>query len=515
MDLNRVIDSLHPLERKVLPHLSSCTKLSELALKSSLQEVEAQRALQWLENKEMLSQSKEVKEKVIFGKLGKQYAENGLPEKRFIYSLSKKDSSTKESLMESANLSEDEFSISLGLMKKKGAIDIKKEGNDLIISITNNGKEIAKKLSLEELFLKKLKTESPEISKLKDEEKFAYEELKKRKDIVDVKKETEFFYELNENGKKLSKVKINEDDIIDNLSSEDLKTGRWKEKRLRRYDVEINVPLISGGKRHFVKQAMRYAKEVWKDLGFVEMQGNLIQTSFWNFDALFTAQDHPVREMQDTYFIKNPKDGNLPDKEIVEKVKLEHQGKGKTMSYGWGERWLEENAKLNVMRTHTTPLSAQTLSVLKDEDIPSKFFAIGRCFRNEAIDWSHLNEFNQTEGTVVDKNANFRHLLGYLKQFFTKMGFPQARFRPAFFPYTSPSVEIDVYHPKHKKWIELGGAGIFRPEVVKPLLGEDIPVLAWGPGFDRIIMDYYEITDLRDLYKNDIKQLRGMKIWLK
>jgi len=95
------------------------------------------------------------------------------------------------------------------------------------------------------------------------------------------------------------------------------------------------------------------------------------------------------------------------------------------------------------------------------------------------------------------------------------MGFEKIRFSPAYFPYTEPSVEVHVWHPERKIWLELGGAGIFRPEVVVPLLGENIPVLAWGPGFDRTLMDYYKIKDLRELYKNDIDQLRKMKVWMK
>ena len=167
------------------------------------------------------------------------------------------------------------------------------------------------------------------------------------------------------------------------------------------------------------------------------------------------------------------------------------------------------------MRTHTTCLSAQTLASLKEKDLPLKFFAIGKCFRNETLDWKHGFEFNQTEGIVVAENVNFRHLLGYLKIFFKKMGFEKIRMRPSYFPYTEPSVEIDVWHPEKKTWLELGGAGIFRPEVTIPLLGKHIPILAWGPGFDRILMDYYQVKDLRELYKNDINQLRKTKIWMR
>ena len=154
------------------------------------------------------------------------------------------------------------------------------------------------------------------------------------------------------------------------------------------------------------------------------------------------------------------------------------------------------------------------LIIYLSEDLPKKYFSLGKCFRNESLDWSHLFEFYQTDCIVVDEHANLKHLFGYLKQFFIKMGFEKVRFRPAHFPYTEPSVEVDVYHPKHKTWIELGGAGIFRPEVVVPLIGFDVPVLAWGLGFPRIIADYYKINDIRNLYRNDVEQVRKMKEWM-
>ncbi|MBS3094081.1 phenylalanine--tRNA ligase subunit alpha, partial [Candidatus Pacearchaeota archaeon] len=198
-------------------------------------------------------------------------------------------------------------------------------------------------------------------------------------------------------------------------------------------------------KRHFVNQASDYARRVWMDMGFKEMTGDVIQSSFWVFDALFTPQDHPVREMQDTFFINEK--AELPDKKIVNAVKKSHES-GIDGSTGWGYSWNDEEAKKIVLRTHTTCLSAQTLATLKEKNLPAKFFALGKNFRNETVDWSHGFEFNQTEGIVVDENANFRHLLGYLKQFFQKMGYEKIRFRPAYFAYTEPSVEIDIFHPE-------------------------------------------------------------------
>jgi phenylalanyl-tRNA synthetase alpha chain len=217
--------------------------------------------------------------------------------------------------------------------------------------------------------------------------------------------------------------------------------------------------------------------------------------------------------MQDTFYIKDIT-GKLPDKKLVEKIKKVHE-QGIDGSKGWKYNWNEEIPKKVVLRTHTTVASAHTLASLNKEQIPGKFFAIGKCFRNETVDWSHGFEFNQTEGIVIDKNANFRHLLGYLKEFYMKMGYEEIKFIPSYFPYTEPSVEIYAFNKEKKVWIEVGGAGIFRPEVVVPLLGEYIPILAWGPGFDSTLMDYYGIKDLRDLYDNDLTKSREMKFWMK
>ena len=237
------------------------------------------------------------------------------------------------------------------------------------------------------------------------------------------------------------------------------------------------------------------------------MTGPMIDSECWVFDALFTPQDHPGREMQDTFFIS--KNLPLPDAKVVKLIQQEHE-QGIAGSTGWQYTWSQKKAQQAVLRTHTTSLSARTLTKLDLATLPAKYFAIGKVFRNETVDWSHGFEFYQTEGIVIDEKANLRHLLGYLKAFYAKMGFDKIKFVPSFFPYTEPSVEIQVWHPGKKKWLELGGAGIFRPEVSAALLGKPIPILAWGQGFDRIIMDAYGITDLREMYQNDLKRIRAI-----
>lgn len=510
MELKSLVAKLHPLERKVLPLSRFETELTAVVRTSHLQEIEVLRAWQWLENKSLLKIIVTKKQIVNLDKNGREYQQHGLPEKIFLTVLDNEFKGLNV-IAKKTKLSREEINACLGLLKRKVAIEIKNE-EVLQVKITEQGRKLLTQPTLEEQFLAK---DFPlVIEQLTDVEKYALEELRKRKGLITIEEQKTTTVELTELGREVAALDL-ESEVINRLTGEMIKNGSWKEKQFRAYDVEINVPKISRGKKHFVNEALEYAKQVWIDLGFQEMTGEMVGTSFWNFDALFTAQDHPVREMQDTFYLEQPEQGALPNRKLVTAVQAMHEHGGKIPSTGWGYAWNEEEAKRNVLRTHTTIISAKTLSQLKNKDLPVKFFAVGKCFRNEALDWSHLFEFNQTEGIVVDKNANFRHLLGYLKEFFKKMGFPQARFRPAYFPYTEPSVEIDVYHPVHKKWLEIGGAGMLRPEVVVPLLGKDLPVLAWGPGFDRLILDYYQIQDIRELYQNDLKQLREMKAWLK
>ena len=500
----RLIESLSPNERKILSHLEE-KKVSEICKKSNLDKTSVLRALEYLQEKEIVNLSVKKKNIVEIGLNGALYRKKGLPERRLLNLLDTKRILQMQEAQKESKLSKDEFKASLGVLKKKELIELK---NGKII-FNANKEEISKKSS-EEIFLENLPLEQESLS---NEQLQTLKDLKDRKNIIEIKEKKTIEIETTKLGKEIISSKINEKNMIEQLTPEILKKdSSWKGKKFRRYNLLSQTPQIYGGKRHFVNQSIDYAKKVWLEMGFKEMSGDLAISSFWNFDALFTAQDHPVREMQDTFFID--KKTNLPDKKTVKAVKESHE-RGVAKSKGWRYNWDEEEAKKLVLRTHTTCLSAQTLEKLKEEDLPAKFFSIGKCFRNETVDWSHGFEFNQSEGIVVDEKANFRHLLGYLKEFFKKMGFKKIRMRPAYFPYTEPSVEIDVWNPEKKKWLELGGAGIFRPEVTVPLLGKNIPVLAWGPGFDRILMNYYEIKDLRELYKNDLTKLRKIKFLMK
>jgi phenylalanyl-tRNA synthetase alpha chain len=217
--------------------------------------------------------------------------------------------------------------------------------------------------------------------------------------------------------------------------------------------------------------------------------------------------------MQDTLYVKGQ--GKLP-KELLPLVKEAHE-RGVAGSRGWGGQYSESEAKKLLLRTHTTAIAAQTLARLTEKELPAKFFMIGKVFRNEAVDWKHLAEFHQIEGIVVG-NVTLQDLIGLQKQFYALLGFPTVRFRPGYFPYTEPSCEVEVWHEERKQWVEIGGMGMYRPEVIAPLLGagkllKNVRVLAWGLGLERVITIKRGVKDLRELYTHDTKKLKNTEVW--
>jgi phenylalanyl-tRNA synthetase alpha chain len=295
------------------------------------------------------------------------------------------------------------------------------------------------------------------------------------------------------------------------LTHEMITSGKWKGASFSPYAVApaADEPM---GKMHPLTRMTERIRRIFLEMGFEEMEGPMLESSFWNFDALFQPQDHPARDLADTFYMEGKSD--LPDKKLVEKVKGSHEE-------GWKYPWSHEEAKRSVLRTHTTAVSARYLAKLdgelkKNGGKGRKYFCVGRVFRNEATDFKHLAEFHQVEGIVAWDGANFTHLLGLLKEFYQRLGFEKVRFRPSYFPYTEPSLEIEVFFERKGKegggeWMELGGAGIFRPEMTKPLCGV-YPVLAWGLSLERPMMLMEGLEDIRTFYKNDLEWLKTSRI---
>ena len=287
------------------------------------------------------------------------------------------------------------------------------------------------------------------------------------------------------------------------LTRDMLLSGSWKGKSAREYDVNAPAEIPPVAKRHMISRLRRRITQIFTEMGFEEMKGPEIQTSFWNFDALFQPQDHPARDLADTFYLKG--EGALPkDDALVQRIKKIHEK-------SWGGAWTEEEASRRVLRTHTTAVSASYLYSYCRNKTPKKYFSIGKVYRNEATDYKHLAEFNQMEGIVVWEGATFRDLLGCLKEFYSKLGFEKIRFEPSYFPYTEPSLQVTVFFEKKQTWLELGGAGIFRPEVSIPLC-DRYPVLAWGLSLVRPLMLLNDMDDIRDFYKSNVGWIRKQKL---
>ncbi|MCK5321695.1 MAG: phenylalanine--tRNA ligase subunit alpha [Candidatus Aenigmarchaeota archaeon] len=424
---------------------------------------------------------------------GKKVIDHGLPELNLVKELAGMPKKIADVKLGDKN-------VAIGWAKRKNLIEI----DNGVLKVSRAGEKALHDVDKDVVVIKA-------ISCGKDVERKSVENLRSRKFVTADFKIMRTFL-ITSSGLKVAKS-VEARDEVSRLTPQMIKSGKWKDVELRKYNVLAPAKRLPVGRRHFVNKAVDYIKHIWLDLGFSEMEGDIVQSSFWNLDSLFMPQDHPARDMQDTFYVSDPAKCKL-DKNIVKKVKAVHENGGDTGSVGWQTPWSLKVAEQNLLRTHTTVLSTQAIAKMKKSDLPAKFFSVGKVFRNESLDWKHLFEFYQVEGIVVDRDANLKYLKGYLSDFFAKMGYTDVRMRPAHFPYTEPSMEIDAWHPVKKQWVEMGGAGIFRPEVTKTLLGEDIPILAWGLGMGRIIQSYYGFNDIRELYKNDVKTLRELKEWL-
>jgi phenylalanyl-tRNA synthetase alpha chain len=278
--------------------------------------------------------------------------------------------------------------------------------------------------------------------------------------------------------------------------------------RLRPIDVSAAASRFSSGRRHPVKEFINEVREAYLSMGFSEIIGDAVQSSFWNFDALFTPQDHPARELQDTFYVKGGRDETLRRTGVVSNVASAHEDGWKTGSKGWRYSWDVDEARRLVLRTHNTALTIR--ATMDSAGKETRVFSVGRVYRNENLDYKHLAELHQMEGIVIGEGLNLRHLKGILTQFYAKLGMSGVKLWPSFFPYTEPSMQVMVYYDKVGKWLEMGGSGIFRPEVTLPL-GVNKPVIAWGCGLERLLMLKLGVEDIRDLYNSQLEWLRGRR----
>jgi phenylalanyl-tRNA synthetase alpha chain len=332
-------------------------------------------------------------------------------------------------------------------------------------------------------------------------------EMRKRK-LVQVKKTTHYIL------KKGKQFGADVESLISELTVLEIAKGNYR-NRLKKYNFNVVTSTLKfGGALHPLARVRDEFKKIFLEMGFEEMETNrYVESSFWNFDALFQPQNHPSRSENDTFFIKRPATSRLPDEAYVKKVSDVHSAGGYG-SVGYQTPWLEKEAKKMVLRTHTTAITARKLFIEEyaKKQKPIKLFSIDKVFRNESLDATHLAEFHQIEGVVGGRGLTISHLMGFMELFFKKMGMEKIRFKPAYNPYTEPSLEVFAYHKGLKKWIEVGNSGIFRPEMLRPMgFDEDFRIMGWGLSLERPAMIKYGLKNIRDLvgHKVSLDRIRS------
>ncbi|XP_016949311.1 phenylalanine--tRNA ligase alpha subunit [Drosophila biarmipes] len=297
------------------------------------------------------------------------------------------------------------------------------------------------------------------------------------------------------------------------LTVEMLASGLWDQLKFKAYNFDALGAPPTRGHLHPLLKVRTEFRQIFLEMGFSEMPtNNYVESSFWNFDALYQPQQHPARDAHDTFFVNNPAKSHKFPQDYLERVKKVHS-QGGYGSKGYGYDWKLEEAQKNLLRTHTTAVSARMLYKLANQEggfKPAKYFSIDKVFRNETLDATHLAEFHQVEGVIADVGLTLGDLIGTLYEFFRKLGITQLEFKPAYNPYTEPSMEIFCYHPGLGKWIEVGNSGVFRPEMLLPMgLPENVNVIAWGLSLERPTMIKYGINNIRDLVgpKVDLKMV--------
>ena len=460
---------LHDIEKQIIKLLRSTPNLTEeqLAQETNLSIDQIRRGVEWLRQKKLADVSDHTKISYSLGKNGLDALKNGLPERRLV-NLVKDDPKTFDEVRKFLGL---DFNAAIAHAKKNGWIDIEK---------TDIGSKISLKGSLD--------PRNPEehiISVIGASKTLTRRGLGSDDGIISLIERPDFIIKHEE---KIKTVSLSE--TGKNIDLEKLDSGA--------IDVEADVPHVHAARIHPLKDTINEIRETFVHLGFSEINGNLSQSSFWNFDALFTPQDHPARELQDTFYLKDLNAKQLATPTQIKNVSNAHKK-------GWRYYWDIQEARKMVLRTHTTCVTIKHLADKKPDE--ARIFSLGRVFRNEKLSFKHLAEFNQVEGVVVGKHITLRDLMGIQKEFYRKIGLTKVKFWPTFFPYTEPSLQSMVYNEKLGKWIELFGMGIFRPEVTKPL-GITKPVLAWGGGIERIAMLKFGLDDVREFYNNNLSWLR-------
>lgn len=486
-------------ERRVLAALAGAREapLETLAQSAGFaNEAEAMNAASWLRAKGVVEIDERSTPLVSLGPEGERYRQHGLPERRlhaFVASVGGR--ATLSRARSEGGLTPGEVQIALAWWKRKGLGRLERKGDD-----TDLVANAAPPATPDEQALGALDASRPVPETGVEAEGLRV--LRQRPGVLHFGARKERRVRLTATGAEVAALGLHVEEEFSQLTPEIIQSGAWRTKTVRPYDVHTPAPRPQVGKPHPLVQLVEEIRDIFLELGFQEIEDEYVVPALWNMDALFIPQDHPAREMQDTLYLAHP--ARLPvDAKYTRLFGKVHTTGGGTGSRGWGGGFDPRESERALLRTHTT---VGTIRYLAEHPKGAhRVFSIGRVFRNEAMDATHLPEFHQIEGIATEPGADFRMLLGILQEFYRRIGFEKLRWRPSYYPYTEPSMDVEVWNGT--KWLELGGCGIFRPEVTQPL-GVETPVLAWGLGLERLAMMRFGLGDIRQLYVSDLEWLK-------
>jgi phenylalanyl-tRNA synthetase alpha chain len=517
-DLAALRAGLHPLEVRALAVLAADTLDEvEIAARARLEPEQVRTAVQWLLAKELIAATHtESWVEISLTEAGAQHAVHGVPETRILGLLARAAAAGEPPLTMSAltahpELKDEDTAAAAGALKKLGAIGIA-AGGALVLDDRDRAQGF---VHLEALIRRIAGAGEPvRLDQLPPaEQALIGDNARKRgkgRGAFRLADRSRSRYALTAPGRALAKELAGRGaeelaSEVSQVTPEMLRDGAWRRHRFRQYNLGLRPARTLIGRRHPYAAFLDRVRDKFTALGFEEMRGDLVENEFWNMDALFMPQFHSARDIHDVYHVKRPTHSREIEAPFGSTVAAAHESGGGTGSRGWRYRFDLERTRRLVLRSQGTALSARTLA--GGPHVPGKYFAIARCFRYDQVDATHASDFFQIEGIVLGEQINFRHLLGLLRLFAVEVAqAKEIRFTPGYFPFTEPSVEMHVNHPAIG-WMELGGAGIFRPELVAPL-GVTATVLAWGLGLDRMAMNALGINDIRQLFTTDLEFMR-------
>ncbi len=501
------LQSLHPLEIKVLRADGSELSAARLLGKLGLGVGQWNQATSWLLGKGLL----EEKERLLrvfyeLTELGEAQRTGGTPEERMLRAAEERGAMSLPEIAASAGIESREAGSAFGQLSREGLLALDDRKRVVVAGTTRS-----KRMETTRALLDRAASGALEEAALSAEELAVIAGISRKRGAgsaaFKIAEREEVIYRLTSEGeaarRQLAEAGSSGEEI-GRLTPDLLASGSWRGKSFREYNIAVPPARILVGRRNPYAEFLQWVKDKLVSLGFEEFDGPLVETEFWNGDALFMPQFHAARDIHDVYYVKEPSHAKAIEQPWLDRVAEVHESGGATGSRGWGYRFDRDFTRKLILRSQGTVLSAKQLPKAR---IPGKYFGIVRCFRYDQVDATHGADFYQTEGIVLGEHVNLRTLLGLLKMFAEEVaGAKEIKYVPGYFPFTEPSIEVHIRHPK-LGWFELGGSGIFRPEVTKPL-GVDVPVLAWGLGIDRMALMQLGLSDLRELFTGDLEGVR-------